>query len=248
MATNIADYRPTASDEFALELNTRSVYFTLLSAIGVLIIMSVIAKMVMLSFPASEYGAVNELCKRFYFDFENNVPAWFSTLGLFVSSGLFGLIAYFERKHDGIGFWRWFGLSLLFLGLAIDEATFMHEILIVSLRNKLNLSGIFYFAWVIPGAIFVLFIVSVYLPFICKLPRAIRNGFLLAGVAYVGGALGLELIGGYLAESEGFDAPSYILVMTFEETLEMIGIATLIYVLLRYLGWLCPHALKIRLL
>ena len=247
MATNIAAQGRTAAGEFVLELNARTVYRALLSAIGVLIVMSLIAKMVMLAYPASQYGAVNELCKRFYFDFENNVPAWFSTLGLFVSSGLFGLVAYFQRKRAGIGFWRWLGLCFLFIGLAIDEATFIHEILIVSLRDKLNLSGIFYFAWVIPGALFVLFIVSVYLPFIWKLPRNLRNGFLLAGATYVGGALGMELIGGYLAEREGFDAASYVLVMTIEETLEMFGIATLIFVLLRYLGWLCPQSMRIHL-
>ena len=217
----------------------RRIYGVLLIMIVLLVAMSMVAKLVMLSFPAQEYGAVNELCKRFYLDFENNVPAWFSTLGLFVASCLFGLVAYVQRARKDAGL-HWLGLSLLFVALAVDEATYTHEILIVALRNHLNLGGIFYFAWVVPGAIFVLLVAMVYLPFIVRLLPAVRNGLLLAGAFYVGGALGVELLGGYFAESQGFDAASYIVAMTCEESLEMLGIATLIFVLLRYLARLCP--------
>ena len=55
----------------------------------------------------------------------------------------------------------------------------------------------------------------------------------------------MELVGGLVVESRGFDAPLYVLVMTIEESLEMIGIMTLIYTLLKYLGVLCPNSLRI---
>lgn len=229
-----------------LRLSARAIYLSLLTAVTVLAVLSTGAKFVMLAFPEDQYGALNELCRRIYLDFENNIPAWFSTLGLVVSAALFGVIAYAHRVWAKGGFWHWLGLSILFTALAIDEATYIHEILIVSLRNKLNLSGIFYFAWVIPGAAFVLAVAAVYLPFVFRLTSRTRNGLLIAGGCYVGGALGMELIGGMLAESQGFDSLAYVAVMTVEESMEMIGIMTLIYVLLRHLGGLCPRAIRLR--
>ncbi len=242
-------------DHFVLRIPPARIYSVLLVGILLLVALSTAAKLVMLSYPAEAYGAVNELCKRFYLDFENNVPAWFSTLGLFLASCLFGLIAYFHgnqqadtpradahhtrNRHAGMRYWM--GLSLLFLAFALDEATYTHEILIVALRNRLDLGGIFYFAWVIPGAIFVALVAIIYLPFLLRLKSEIRNGLIIAGAFYVGGALGLELLGGYLAESRGFDAASYIAVMTCEETCELVGIATLNFVLLRYLTRLSPQ-------
>jgi hypothetical protein len=201
----------------------------------------------MLAYPAAEYGAVNELCKRFYLDFENNVPAWFSTIGLFVAAALFALSALCRRAARESDVWHWLGLSIIFLALAIDEATFTHEILIESLRNKLQLSGIFYFAWVIPGAIFVVVVGALYLPFLWRQPLSLRIGLIAAGALYVGGALGVELIGGALAEARGFDSPWYILAMTVEESLELTGIATLIYVLLRHLAAHYPQSLRVAL-
>ncbi len=239
-----SDARPQS---VSLNVNSKSVYAALLGAIALLLLLSSAAKAVMLMYPAEQYGAVNELCKRFYLDFENNIPAWFSTLGLFLSATLLAVIACCHRVVQKKGFWQWLGLAVIFLCLAVDEATYLHEILIVSLRNKLQLTGIFYFAWVIPGAGFVVSIVLAYLPFVWRLPKQTRNGLLIAGACYVGGALGMELLGGMLAESKGFDAASYILVMSIEESLEMIGIATLIYVLLRYLGDLCTRSLQLRL-
>ena len=245
MSIAATDRDSTSTHDLDLKIHARTIYFSLLAAITVLAICSTVAKFVMLAFPAEQYGALNELCKRLYFDFENNIPAWFSTLGLVVSASLFGFIAYCHSVWKKVGFWHWLGLSVLFVGLAIDEATFIHEILIVSLRNKLNLSGIFYFAWVIPGAVFVATVVAIYLPFVWKLPQATRNGLIIAGACFVGGALGMELLGGMIAESQGFDAMSYLIVMTIEESLEMIGVMTLIYVLLRYIASICPNSLRV---
>lgn len=245
MSIGITERESNASSEIDIRLHAKTIYISLLAAVTVLAIASTTAKFVMLSFPADQYGALNEICKRIYLDFENNIPAWFSTMGLVVSAALFGLISSIHSIQKKQGFWSWFGLSVLFTALAVDEATYIHEILIVSLRNKLNLTGIFYFSWVIPGALFVAAIGTLYLRFVLRLPSATRNGLVIAGVCYVGGALGMELFGGMLAESKGFDSLSYVIVMTIEESLEMIGIMTLIYVLLRHIGCLCPNSLRI---
>jgi hypothetical protein len=227
--------QPTNGGKLHIHLRPRAVYLTLLSVIAVLAILSCLAKTAMLSFPPGEYGALNELCKRFYFDFENNVPAWFSTLGLFVSAFIFALISFADRQTQSVLSRYWLGLAIVFVGLAVDEATYSHEILIVALRNKFDLGGIFYFAWVIPGMVGVAVFGLLYVPFLRRLPARTAWGLVIAGAIYVGGALGVELIGGSVAETYGFDSARYVLIMTIEETLEMIGIATLIFVLMVHL-------------
>jgi hypothetical protein len=57
---------------------------------------------------------------------------------------------------------------------------------------------------------------------------------MLAGAGYVGGALGMEMIGGAYASAYGYDA--YYPVLTIvEETLEMLGILLFLHALLCYM-------------
>lgn len=104
------------------------------------------------------------------------------------------------------------------------------------LRNKLNVGGLLYFAWVIPGAIFVGACLLVYVKFLSDLPAKTRGMFLIAGTLYVGGAMGMELLGGYHTELYGLENMPYVLITTFEELLEMLGIAVFIYALLSYIS------------
>ncbi|HEX6237202.1 MAG TPA: hypothetical protein VFZ68_08405 [Acidimicrobiales bacterium] len=55
-----------------------------------------------------------------------------------------------------------------------------------------------------------------------------------AGVIYVSGAAGLELIGGRLWEEGDVSVP-YLLLVGVEETLEMLGVVLLAYALLAFL-------------
>ncbi|MDV2991298.1 MAG: hypothetical protein N4J56_000952 [Chroococcidiopsis sp. SAG 2025] len=86
-------------------------------------------------------------------------------------------------------------LSVIFLFLAIDEFASLHEKLIEPIHSKLNTSG-FYFAWVIPGAAFTFVCLLIFTRFLGHLPTQTRRLFLLAGSLYVGGTLGMEMIGG----------------------------------------------------
>ncbi|MCZ0904903.1 hypothetical protein ON021_33910, partial [Microcoleus sp. HI-ES] len=99
-----------------------------------------------------------------------------------------------------------------------------------------HLGGIFYFVWVIPGAIFVAVTALAYLKFLRHLPRKTRDFFLLAGSIYVGGALGMEMVGGYYADAVGQRNLIYGLMVCVEEILEMVGVIVFIYALLSYIG------------
>lgn len=63
-----------------------------------------------------------------------------------------------------------------------------------------------------------------------------RALFVLAGGMCVGGALGMELIGGKVWGDYGRDSGVYALVNTVEEVLEMAGAIIFLYALLTYLA------------
>ena len=55
------------------------------------------------------------------------------------------------------------------------------------------------------------------------------------------GALGFELIGGQISQLYGINSLNYAVSYTIEETLEMLGIAFLIYTICSYIGEQFPQ-------
>ncbi|MEG4491040.1 hypothetical protein [Microcoleus sp. D3_18_C4] len=173
----------------------------------------------------------------FNLDREINYPSWYSSFTLLFCAILLGIIASAKKKQGDRYFGHWKALALMFVFFSLDEILSLHEILIINdLRKALNLGGIFYFIWVIPGAIFVGVTALAYLKFLRHLPRKTRDFFLLAGSIYVGGALGMEMVTGYYADAVTKRNLIYGLMVCVEEILEMVGVIVFIYALLSYIG------------
>ena len=172
--------------------------------------------------------------RLFRLDEESNLPTFYSAFSLGICSILLAIIAFHKQKNNSSYTKHWKFLSLLFFCLAIDEIAMMHEILSV-LRGPLNAGGLFYFTWVIPAFIFLLVFVVVFISFLQSLPPRVRTLFMLSGFIYVGGALGVEMIGGYHSQLYGENNFTYGMITTVEESLEMMGILVFIYSLLFYL-------------
>ena len=68
--------------------------------------------------------------------------------------------------------------------------------------------------------------------FLMALPRKIRNGMVRAGAIYVGGAVGLEVVGSYFDALWGKETLVRVAVITLEEGLEMLGVILFIATLL----------------
>jgi hypothetical protein len=94
--------------------------------------------------------------------------------------------------------------------------------------------GFLYFAWVIPGILVVALLSIAYLRFLGHLPLLTRLRLILSGSIYVAGALGMELVGGYVADYHPNQSVMRGALSTIEEFLEMSGIVLLIYTLLIY--------------
>lgn len=175
---------------------------------------------------------------RFYFDNENNLPTFFSTLMLLLASLLAAAITVQARAAGELFVRHWGALALILLAMATEEAASFHEGLVVPLRRVLDLSdlgGPLLFAWVLVGMPVVVIFGAAYLRFVVHLPPRTRSYFMSAAAVYVAGAIGFEMVGATLFSDEvravveyGAKADrrilTYMLVMTAEETLEMAGV------------------------
>ncbi|MBX3494118.1 MAG: hypothetical protein KF899_14230 [Parvibaculum sp.] len=151
------------------------------------------------------------------------LPAWYSSLLLISAAGLLALARGAAARNGERYLLHWAVLAIMFVGLSADEATGVHEVLIEPMRAEFGLSGIFHFGWVIPGAILVGLAGLAYLPFLLALPGRSRLVFFAAGLIFVGGALGMEMAGGYLLTQHGEQSLAYIAAFTVEESMEIIG-------------------------
>ena len=174
--------------------------------------------------------------RLFMLDLEANLPTLFSFgLLLFCSLMLF-LITLKQSSLGAMWRWHWVFLTGLFFVMAFDEAAGVHEHLILPVRETLNATGWFFFAWVVPAWIFVAVFSLVYLRFLLALPKPFMRLFILSGALYVGGALGVEMPGGAYAELHGTDTFAFQMIATAEEVLEMGGLALFSYTLIRFLA------------
>lgn len=156
---------------------------------------------------------------------ELSLPSVYSGCAILLCAGLLASAAAGERRR-GKPFIGWAGMSGVFAFLAADETLALHEKLNDPLRAALHTSGgVLHYAWVIPYLILAAGFAAVYLPFLLRLPARTRNRFVLAGIVFVFGAVGCELIGNWIMK----DAPDFSVRMgveiLIEEIMEMSGIA-----------------------
>lgn len=186
----------------------------------------------------------------FNLDREMNFPTWYSALMLAFCALLLTAIATGKNIQHDHYYRHWKLLSILFWLLAVDEVLSIHEILIVpDLAKALKLPWFLHSMWVIPGAIAVLIFAQQYWKFTLHLPKRSRYHFTLAAILYIGGALGMEMLGSYYAELEGQQHLTYALLANLEEVMEMMGTIVFIYGLLLYSGrWAQELQLQIKIL
>ncbi len=185
---------------------------------------------------------LNELLILTSVNRETSLPSWFSSKILFVAALLLGFLYFSTRRARSPGSRMWLGLSIIFLYLSADEAMFIHERVAGIFSREFGLSGVLYYAWVLPFSILVLIFLAFYAPFFLRLPGRTRNLIALAGTLYLGGALGAEVVAALLDQSGNRETLVFISTFTLEEWLEMTGISVFIFALLDYAArHLSPH-------
>lgn len=167
-------------------------------------------------------------------DSEQSLPAWYSA-GLLLVAGLSsGLVPTLRQtpSQPRALYWRVLGVALC--GMSLDEYVEVHERAGHVLQDAWQLGGVLFFAWVIPGAALVVGFGLGMIPFLRGVPRRFRRLFIAAGLTYVAGAVGMELVSGMYAALYGQQALGFDALSTVEEFLEMMGVSLMLYALAEY--------------
>ncbi len=172
-----------------------------------------------------------------YFDVgrERNIPTLYSVMALTVAATLLATNARHSwEKCDGQHRY-WAGLALIFLFLAFDEGTKIHEQMSGVMERWVTPKGYLLWLWVIPYGFAVLVLAAVYLRFLVRLSRTTRYYFILAALLFIGGAIGVEMLSAWEMDLNEHTI-LYCVLYSLEEFLEMIGVAVFIYALLKNLA------------
>jgi hypothetical protein len=222
----------STKDELRLRLSTRRIVRTLVLVVILLHIINVVV--VWVRFTPVKFPLDGTFVSLLGVSGEGKIPTWYSAATMLFCSFLVALIAFWKKKTAAPYVPQWIILAILFALMSLDEATSIHEMTTGPIREAFNTQGGFYYAWVIPGIIFVILFGILYLRFIRHLPSKTRNLFVLAGLVYVGGVLGMEIVGSAYTSRFGWSL-TYGVLASIEEILEMSGIVIFIYALLDYM-------------
>jgi hypothetical protein len=169
---------------------------------------------------------------------EGSIPSLFSSGLLAFAALLLFLIARIERARGGrdAGYWRL--LAFVFVYLAIDETAQLHETLNRFHVDNAGLFAIFdRFPWVWFYTPLALGFAAAYGGFLLRLPRDTAIVFVVSGVSFVGGAIGIEIIGAHqiVVEHLSRDSLQYVTRGVIKEFFMYSGITLFIWCLLHRL-------------
>ncbi len=167
---------------------------------------------------------------------ETNFPTYFSSALLACCALLFAMIGVAHRQL-GMGWHRhWFFLALGFLAMSMDEFIQLHEKTMDAISDRFGIvpGSILTNSWVILAFVFLPLLGLAYLRFLLAMNRRSAALIVAAGIVYVSGAVGVEMVSGMMKGTYGFGSLPFVVSTTFEETLELVGLAIFVYALTDY--------------
>ena len=164
---------------------------------------------------------------------EGNLPTLFASASLLFCALLLALVARAKSPGDRDRA-AWLGLAALFAFLTLDEFAGLHERLVSLGKTLLSGPAPFGREWVIVYGLLLVPVGLLFVPFLRRLPEVTRRIWLVAGVVFVVGALGLEMLTGWLSTQPAGGTAVWAFNI-IEETLEMGGVLLFLYGLLDYI-------------
>lgn len=133
---------------------------------------------------------------------------------------------------------NWWLLAAAFLVMSVDETAAVHDRLVEPLQSTFGTSGALLYPWVVVAGLLGLVFLVVQLRFIRHLGRPTGRDLVLAGIVFVAGAAGLEMIEGVVASSAGLgrDSLLYDVLVLLEETCELGAVMWVVLILGRHLS------------
>jgi hypothetical protein len=204
---------------YPLRLDSRSTTRALLGALGVLLLVHIGLQVDRFYTHVTQW----QIQALFDVDQEQSIPTWFSSAVLGLAALLLRALAN-ERLRAGSPEARgWSAMSWVVLYLSFDEVGGLHE----------TLNSLSPIMWTIPFGVLALLVAAAFVPFVIRLDRDTRAGIFVAGIVYIAGAVGVELLTSQFFGESNKRQLSYELITPFEEGLEMLGSVLLVRTVLR---------------
>lgn len=215
----------------AIETTPRAYLFI---AVPVVFALSAMGALALFSTFVLGHGSVYGLVPLFLLNAEANIPTFFSALNLILCGLLLLLIATFTARTGGrfVASWVLLGLGALFVG--VDEAAQIHELLDANPQWTLGMMRKEDSPFVVVYGLLTLGLAVATFRLFLRLPTRYKVLFTSTAVLYVGGALGLELVGARELTTAGATW-YYEVVNGMEEVLEMAAVTLLNASLLGYI-------------
>lgn len=165
------------------------------------------------------------LRQLFDVDEEDSIPTWYSASALLLTSLLLAWWAVDRSSRADPLRYQWWGLAVGFAGLSLDEIAGLHE----TLNSLIDMS------WAGVGLVVALAVGVAYVPFLLRLPRAIARRFVIGGMIFLGGAVGVEYFTEPYLENDQLNTLAYNLWTAVEEGMEMSGVLVFLGALFRHI-------------
>ena len=195
-----------------------------------------VAVLVVATFAAQlfhEAVSANTVVNLFDSDEKLNFPSTAKLLLMLAATLLFAAVGLATpARHPRV---RWLGMSVIFGLVTLDEFTYMHQRISDVMHDVAGTHGAFRFAWVLIYLPLLAVLAVVYLPFWRALPTRLRYGLLIAAMLFAGGSGGIELVKGAIYDDKRWSL-SFGLVASLSDSLELVGLAILVTILLDHLA------------
>jgi hypothetical protein len=180
-----------------------------------------------------EAVSANTVVNLFDSDQKLNFPSTAKLLLMLAATLLFAAVGLATRpRHPRV---RWLGMSVIFGLVTLDEFTYMHQRISDAVHDAAGTHGALRFAWVLIYLPLLAVLAVVYLPFWRSLNARLRYRLLAAALLFAGGSGGIELVKGAIYDDERWSL-SFGLVASFSDSLELVGLAILVTILLEHLA------------
>jgi hypothetical protein len=161
-------------------------------------------------------------------DGEANLPAWYSSMQLFLIAGLLAVFAYIRFNRKDKTSWRLVLLPIVFVVLSLDEAAKIHEwlggktdVFLPGESRKLTMfwsTGIWMFLFGIPFFLSMLGLIFSLKKYFTDNFAAFKK-FLIGLLIFAGSAVGIEMLANFVSN----ESIGHVIEICFEELGEMLG-------------------------